>query len=299
MVKYCVPGIPVSDETLAVDVIAEIGPFNDFLAHDDTYKGMRDQSRSRSHRPPGPRGVGRRRVDDALRPRPRRGPAHPRDAPAGAAARTRSRQNLSRLSMPQNANWTCTRPPDGVVFGQARRPWRRRLAFAPPSRGATMSDSSKEIGAGRVSFLSEEQKRRIYETALGILADIGMVVLHEEGEQVMLEGGCTKDGDGLVHVPRRPCRAGARVGAVELRRLRPRRRAGHGPRRPRLVLRQRLRRDAPARPGDRRTPPRQARRRHRGGASLRRPARHRLRHVGRLPRRHGRAGGLPASSSAP
>ena len=47
MVKYCVPGIPVSDETLAVDVIAEIGPFNDFLSHDDTFKGMRTQSRSR------------------------------------------------------------------------------------------------------------------------------------------------------------------------------------------------------------------------------------------------------------
>ena len=64
-----------------------------------------------------------------------------------------------------------------------------------------MADSSKEIGAGRVSFLREEQKQRIYDTALGILADIGMVVLHEEGEQVMLEGGCTKDEDGLVHVP--------------------------------------------------------------------------------------------------
>ena len=47
MVKYCVPGIPVSDETLAVDVIAEIGPFNDFLSHDDTFKGMRTQSRSK------------------------------------------------------------------------------------------------------------------------------------------------------------------------------------------------------------------------------------------------------------
>jgi hypothetical protein len=28
-----------------------------------------------------------------------------------------------------------------------------------------------------------------------------MVVLHEEGEQVMLDGGCTKDADGLIHVP--------------------------------------------------------------------------------------------------
>ena len=46
MVKFCVPGIAVTDETLSVDVIAEIGPFRDFLSHDDTYRGMRGQSRS-------------------------------------------------------------------------------------------------------------------------------------------------------------------------------------------------------------------------------------------------------------
>lgn len=46
MVKYCVPGIPVNDKTLSVDVIAEVGPFGDFLSHDDTYAGMRGQSRS-------------------------------------------------------------------------------------------------------------------------------------------------------------------------------------------------------------------------------------------------------------
>ena len=47
MVKFCVPGIPVSDETLSVDVIADVGPFSDFLSHDDTYKGMRGQSQSK------------------------------------------------------------------------------------------------------------------------------------------------------------------------------------------------------------------------------------------------------------
>jgi len=30
-----------------VDVIAEVGPFSDFLSHDDTYKGMRGQSQSK------------------------------------------------------------------------------------------------------------------------------------------------------------------------------------------------------------------------------------------------------------
>ena len=47
MVKFCVPGISVTDATLSVDVIDEIGPFKDFLSHDDTYKGMRGQSNSK------------------------------------------------------------------------------------------------------------------------------------------------------------------------------------------------------------------------------------------------------------
>jgi trimethylamine--corrinoid protein Co-methyltransferase len=46
MVKHCVPGIRVDDETLSVDVIADVGPFSDFLSHADTLKGMRSQSRS-------------------------------------------------------------------------------------------------------------------------------------------------------------------------------------------------------------------------------------------------------------
>ena len=64
-----------------------------------------------------------------------------------------------------------------------------------------MADTGKRAGTGRVSFLSEQQKQQIYDTALGILGDIGMVVLHEEGKAVMLAGGCTRDDAGLVHVP--------------------------------------------------------------------------------------------------
>ena len=47
MVKFCVPGVRVDDETLAVDVIREVGPFNDFLSHDDTFRGMRGQSQTK------------------------------------------------------------------------------------------------------------------------------------------------------------------------------------------------------------------------------------------------------------
>ena len=44
MIKHAVKGIPVNDETLAVDVIKEVGAFNDFLSHESTYKHMRIQS---------------------------------------------------------------------------------------------------------------------------------------------------------------------------------------------------------------------------------------------------------------
>jgi len=44
MIKYTVAGIPVNDETLAVDAIKEIGIGKNFLSHDSTYKHMRSQS---------------------------------------------------------------------------------------------------------------------------------------------------------------------------------------------------------------------------------------------------------------
>jgi trimethylamine--corrinoid protein Co-methyltransferase len=44
LIKFCVNGVPVNDETLSVDVINDIGPFKDFLSHDDTYRHMRSQS---------------------------------------------------------------------------------------------------------------------------------------------------------------------------------------------------------------------------------------------------------------
>ena len=41
MIKHVVRGIPVTDETLAVDVIHEVGPFGDFISHEHTRKHMR------------------------------------------------------------------------------------------------------------------------------------------------------------------------------------------------------------------------------------------------------------------
>jgi len=46
MIKHTVNGIPVNKETIALDVIQEIGPFGDFLAHMHTFRHMREQSRA-------------------------------------------------------------------------------------------------------------------------------------------------------------------------------------------------------------------------------------------------------------
>ena len=46
MIKHTVNGIPVCKETIALDVIREIGPFGDFLSHIHTFKHMREQSRA-------------------------------------------------------------------------------------------------------------------------------------------------------------------------------------------------------------------------------------------------------------
>ena len=44
MVRRTVHGIPVSDETLAVDDIVGVGSAGDFLSLDSTYRHMRDHS---------------------------------------------------------------------------------------------------------------------------------------------------------------------------------------------------------------------------------------------------------------
>ncbi len=44
MIKHAVMGVPMDDELLGVDDIAQVGPFGDFLSLDSTLKFMRRQS---------------------------------------------------------------------------------------------------------------------------------------------------------------------------------------------------------------------------------------------------------------
>ena len=47
MIKHVLQGIPVNDETLAVDVIRAVGPFQDFLGQPHTLKHRKTQSQPR------------------------------------------------------------------------------------------------------------------------------------------------------------------------------------------------------------------------------------------------------------
>jgi trimethylamine--corrinoid protein Co-methyltransferase len=46
MILHSLKGVPVNDETLAVDVIKEMGIGKDYLAHETTLKHMRSQSQA-------------------------------------------------------------------------------------------------------------------------------------------------------------------------------------------------------------------------------------------------------------
>lgn len=56
MIKSVVHGIPVTDQTLSTDIIHEVGPFKDFLSHEDTLLHMGTMSR--------PKLIDRSRRDD-------------------------------------------------------------------------------------------------------------------------------------------------------------------------------------------------------------------------------------------
>jgi len=47
MMRYAVQGIPVTDETLSLDTINEVGIFSDYLSHPETHKFMRSQSQAK------------------------------------------------------------------------------------------------------------------------------------------------------------------------------------------------------------------------------------------------------------
>ena len=44
MIKKTIEGIPVNDDELSVDIIHEVGPMNEYISHENTYKHMKIHS---------------------------------------------------------------------------------------------------------------------------------------------------------------------------------------------------------------------------------------------------------------
>jgi trimethylamine--corrinoid protein Co-methyltransferase len=55
---------------------------------------------------------------------------------------------------------------------------------------------------GRMTVLSEEKCRAIYDAALGIIADVGMTVPHAVARELLVSAGATVEGPDLVCIPR-------------------------------------------------------------------------------------------------
>ena len=71
LIKFCVAGVPVNDETLSLDVINDVGPFQRLPQPRRHLPPHAHPEPAHAHRPPRPRGVERRRFDDASTSAPR------------------------------------------------------------------------------------------------------------------------------------------------------------------------------------------------------------------------------------
>ena len=85
-----------------------------------------------------------------------------------------------------------------------------------------MNERSPDGVTGRLTVLTEEKCRAIYDAALTVIAEVGMTVPHKTARRLLLDAGATVEGEDLVHLPRALV-ARARGTAAEDPRLRPRR----------------------------------------------------------------------------
>ena len=70
-------------------------------------------------------------------------------------------------------------------------------------RRSKVRNVSTTARVDHMRFLSDTDKRDIYEAALYVLSDVGMTLHHEGAVKLLLDGGCRVDSAGRVRVPRR------------------------------------------------------------------------------------------------
>jgi trimethylamine--corrinoid protein Co-methyltransferase len=62
----------------------------------------------------------------------------------------------------------------------------------------------KDIAVGRqprLNFLSPEEQKTIYNSALQVLNEVGMLILHEQALKLLKDAGCSATDEGLVTIP--------------------------------------------------------------------------------------------------
>ena len=65
-----------------------------------------------------------------------------------------------------------------------------------------MNERSPDGLTGRLTVLTEEKCRAIYDAALTVIAEVGMTVPHETARRLLLDAGATIEGEDLVRIPR-------------------------------------------------------------------------------------------------
>ena len=89
-----------------------------------------------------------------------------------------------------------------------------------------MKDLPASVLNSRLTLLSDEKCQAIYDAALSIIADIGMVVPHTVARELLVAAGASVGGEDLVRIPREMVAQadvaarglGARVWPYEIRR---------------------------------------------------------------------------------
>ena len=77
------------------------------------------------------------------------------------------------------------------------------VSVAPAARKGDAVSVAPAAGlTGRMTVLTAEKCRALYEAALTVIAEVGMTVPQEEARRLLLEAGASVEGDELVRIPR-------------------------------------------------------------------------------------------------
>ena len=228
MIKHVVGGIRVDDESLAVDDIAAVGAFGDFLSLDATHAPHARAQPAGGPRPPRARGLGGTRRHGPVRPLPRQGEGHPRRAPSGAAPRRR-RDSASAPSWKRpTAPWASARrrEPRGTQMNDQLRPAVATAGLRPPREAGPQRQPLAPLRSDFTwRFHDEAGLEPLHDATLRLLETTGMRFESPRALAILKQAGARVDeASDLVRLPRRLVEEALAAGAAAVHARRPGRR---------------------------------------------------------------------------